>query len=300
MVTNPEAGPALQLPEAVLQVVERTCGSLLTIEPLGGLSGSDVVRIRAESDSVVVKGGGRAAEAEFYRSVAPGLGARAVSVPALHWAGRVGGRWWLVLEDVPHPLPRERWGADDELLTMLARLHGGEPLPRLRARDAYRPAWPVRATTRVLATFPAHEAAHLSPILDAMRLAANHLFVPEHPLSGDANPCNWGVRADGTAVLFDWERFCRGSPAIDLATMLPGLGTPDEYTGLARRYLVAVTSPMSRGETERLARDIGLAKAWTVVEFLAGAAERGLEDEPTTIWLHSVFPGWVRSMHWLL
>ncbi len=48
-------------------------------------------------------------------------------------------------------------------------------------------------------------------------------------ISGDPNPRNWGLRADGTPVLFDWELFGPGTPATDLAIIVPGLGTLTDY-----------------------------------------------------------------------
>jgi hypothetical protein len=280
------------LPDAVRLAVARVVGEPRELEELGGLSGSVVLRVRAVGGSVVAKGGVRAAEAEFYRAVAPLLGQIGVAVPALRWAGRVGGRRWLVLEDVPHPLPRERWGADAELLTVLVRLHGDETLPRLRARDAFRPAWPERLTALALSVLPEAEAVQAAPLLERMRLAASGIFAPRCAVSGDANPNNWGLRADGTLVLFDWERYCRGTPALDLAAALPGLGTLEEYDHLARGYVAAGGSD----ESGALRREIGLAKTCTAVELLAGVAEGQVADGPVAAWLRAALPGWVDSL----
>jgi aminoglycoside phosphotransferase (APT) family kinase protein len=220
-----------------------------------------------------------------------------VTAPALFWEGRAAERRWLVLEDVPQPLPRDRWGADPEVLGVLARLHESEALPGLRARDAYRPAWTARTTASALAALPADEAAGLGPVIEALRDASVHLFAPWCSLSGDANPGNWGLRADGTLVLFDWERYCRGTPALDLAAALPGLGTPEEHHLLARRYLEAGgTASEPRDGGEALARDIGRAKAWTAVELLAGVGEEVVEDGSVAAWLRGEFPAWVRTL----
>lgn len=121
-------------------MVERTLGSVGAVERLGGLSGSSVYRVHTAGGSAVLKGEVRAAEAEFYQVVAPLLARLCIAVPAVHWAGRLDERWWLLLEDVPQPLPRERWGADPEVLGVLARLHAAAGLPRLRAVDAFHPA----------------------------------------------------------------------------------------------------------------------------------------------------------------
>ena len=269
-------------------------GAIETVEPLGGLSGSPVLRVRGAGGSVVVKGGARAAELEFYRVVAPLLSDRGVATPGVRWAGQAAGRRWLVLEDVARSLPRERWLADAEVLAVLARLHESEGLPALRSRDAYRPAWTASTTASALAALPSAEADHLAPPLTALAGAAGGLFAPRCPVSGDPNPTNWGLRDDGTLVLFDWERFGRGTPALDLAPTLPGLGTAADYHRVARRYLAAARN---RGRSaEVLARDVGLAKAWTAVEFLAGATEGRVPDGPHLTWLREHFPPWVRAL----
>ena len=82
-------------------------------------------------------------------------------------------------------------------------------------------------------------------------------------ISGDPNPTNWSVREDGTVVLFDWERVGYGTPALDLAITVPGLGTPDDYRRVVEGYLRAGPSPEltapQEGPVERLAYDIALA-----------------------------------------
>src|SRR5579883_2966731 len=50
------------------------------------------------------------------------------------------------------------------------------------------------------------------------------IFYTKVAPTGDPNPTNWGLRADGTIVLYDWERFGQATPAIDLAITVPGLG----------------------------------------------------------------------------
>ena len=70
-----------------------------------------------------------------------------------------------------------------------------------------------------------------------MEQASQHLFRPVCAISGDPNPVNWGLRDDGTLALFDWERFGRCSPALDLAITVPGLGDETAYRAVATSYL---------------------------------------------------------------
>lgn len=301
----PDRQPSL--PEAVARHVERLRGRIEAVEPLGGLSGSRVLRVRATDGSVVVKGGARAAEVEFYENIAPLLVNRGVGVPDLLWAGVVvpaNGERWLVIEAIPTPLPRERWGPDPEVLATLGRIHraGDEPLPTLSAPDAFRPAWPAATSQLALATLtalPPDEVAALDTILTGLRAATAPLFAPECPLSGDPNPANWGLRTGGTLVLFDWERFCLGTPALDLAPIVPGLGIADDFAAAAERYLAATADPAARRSSNtiaRLAQEIALAKVWTAVELLAGIGQGLVPDGPTADWLRTQFPGWVRTI----
>jgi len=55
-------------------------------------------------------------------------------------------------------------------------------------------------------------------------------------VSGDSNAGNWGKRESGDLVLFDWERFDKGSPAIDLAPLIKGMGTKQMFMALSERY----------------------------------------------------------------
>jgi hypothetical protein len=97
-------------------------------------------------------------------------------------------------------------------------------------------------------------------------------------------------------VLFDWERFCRGAPARDLAPLLPGLGTAEIYAELARTYLDAADRPATAVGVADLARQIGLAKAWHVVELLSGVGGRGERADPLVAWLREAVPAWLRSL----
>src|SRR5215211_7398942 len=115
-------GHALEVPSiptAIGERAERLLGRIEAVERLGGMSGSRVLRVRGERGRAVAKGGAKAAETEFYEGVAPILAAQGAGVPNLLWAGIAGGDRWLFIEEIPTPLPRERWGPDPEMLTIL-------------------------------------------------------------------------------------------------------------------------------------------------------------------------------------
>ncbi len=92
-------------------------------------------------------------------------------------------------------------------------------------------------TNDALACFSPVLAHRLAPILHDLRLSYQLLFTPQCWISGDPNPTNWGVRSDGTLVLYDWERFGKATPALDLAITVPGLGDWASFQAVAAAYL---------------------------------------------------------------
>jgi aminoglycoside phosphotransferase (APT) family kinase protein len=196
------------------------------------------------------------------------------------------GRCWLLIEDIPRPLPFERWPADPDLLGTLRRLHEasrGLPAP---FRGTFRPAWPEEFSRQVLGLLSVEQARQIEAPLGRLREEAIPLFVPECAISGDPNPGNWRMREDGSLVLLDWERFGAGTPALDLAITVPGLGSPAEYAVCAAVYLGASGEGM-----ERLARRIAVAKVWSVIEFLAHMS--GRTDVPHREALIRDVPEWI-------
>ncbi len=299
MPGTPKAtGPAARdgaPPPSVLAEARRHVGNVLAVEPLGGPGGSAVVRVRGTRGTVVAKGSDRDVEARVYERVAPTLRAHGVPIPACHWVGRAGASWWSILEHVPEPLPRARWLADPAVLGALARLHAATVDPAADPPAGYVPAWDDRMAAAVLARLPAATAPETGRRLEILRAEADGLFAPHGPISGDPNPGNWGLRAGGEVVLFDWERYGRGAPALDLAITLPGLGDAIAYRAVAEGYLAAGggagTGP------DRLARQVAVAKVWSVVEFVGSPAvaesERGRSIAADVV---TALPGWLRSL----
>jgi aminoglycoside phosphotransferase (APT) family kinase protein len=115
-------------------------------------------------------------------------------------------------------------------------------------------------------------------------------------ISGDPNPRNWGLRDDGTPVLFDWELFGPGTPATDLAIIVPGLGSLTDYANVAAAYLAA--SEAAPGwDIEQLSRQIAVSKVATVVQLLhghvAGAAQ---VDSDLLDWLRAAAPACILTI----
>jgi hypothetical protein len=107
-----------------------------------------------------------------------------------------------------------------------------------------------------------------------LRDEAQHLIASWCWISGDPNPSNWGTRADGSLVLFDWELVRRGTPPTDLAILVSGLGDEAKYAEMAACYLTIWPAIDGRRSwpAATLARDIALAKVWTVVMLLRASS----------------------------
>ncbi|HUG14684.1 MAG TPA: aminoglycoside phosphotransferase family protein [Thermomicrobiales bacterium] len=275
-------------PAAVRDAARTVTGPPVEVARLGGMGGGAVWRVRSEGATVVVKRGRRSVEAHVYTTLAETFEAHGIAIPRLH----LSEGSWLVIEDIPRPLPRERWEADGELLATLRRLHS-LPLDRSALPpDAFVPAWPESMSLATLSLCPEPERIDLAPLLQRARQEARPLFEPVCPISGDPNPLNWGLRDDGRLVLFDWERFTLGAPAIDLAITVPGLGAGAAYRRVATTYLGSGASPE---EIDGLARSIRLAKVWSVVEFLHGVVSGSVKPGFSVDTLVEQVAAWLRS-----
>lgn len=119
------------------------------------------------------------------------------------------------------------------------------------------------------------------------------MFGYQSLISGDSNAGNWGRRENGDLVLFDWERFGKGSPAIDLAPLVKGMGTKQTFIDLAERYCQL----SFHHDFKALAREIAIAKAWIVTEVVVLLDERQKAALPLYIkWYKEHLPGWLDSV----
>jgi hypothetical protein len=175
---------------------------------------------------------------------------------------------------------------------MLRRLHSLHLDRSAVPHGTFTPAWPPEMTAAVLSLFPDIDRDRLAARLAHLKRDTLPLLDPVCPISGDPNPLNWGCRDDGSLVLFDWERFTFGTPAIDLAITIPGLGDEATYLRVASVYLGdAATSDA----VSDLARAIRQGKVWSVVEFLAGVADGSVEPAFPVNTLIKQVSDWARS-----
>jgi hypothetical protein len=251
-------------------------GTPVEIVPMHGLSHNRVWRVRFEQMCVVVKV--NAQESAFYRHVAPVL--TGVPIPKLLTSV---GTDWLIIEFVPESLPRERWLADLDVIAALRTLHHITTESTQDWPTPFQPRWDDAMTDMALTLFPKND--RMVQLLRALQVRAQPLFQSKCWISGDPNPANWGVRQDGTVVLFDWERFGRGTPALDLAITIPGLGSNKDFQVVTAQY----------GDVS-LTYDIALAKVWSVVEFLANAHQGKVADTRIVPMLVNAMPDWLSTL----
>jgi aminoglycoside phosphotransferase (APT) family kinase protein len=154
----------------------------------------------------------------------------------------------------------------------LCALHQSTFGQSLAGPAPYLPRWDKLMTAAALSCLPTEVAGHVREPLLALADSAQDLFARQCCISGDPNPTNWGIRSSGNPVLFDWERFGYGTPALDLAISLPGLGSVDgdverrvaaHYTALCQALYGTAD-----GDAKRLALSIRTGKVWAAVEFL--------------------------------
>jgi aminoglycoside phosphotransferase (APT) family kinase protein len=283
-------------PRELRQYLEVTYGQAPTVERLhGGLSGASVDRLHWPQTTLILKSDVKPAELYFYQHIAPFLRQAQIPIPDAYFTLDDATRW-LVMEDIPQPLPRERWRGDAEIATVLARLHQVpvDTIPPMPAGVGYVAGWDDILSEKALACFDEATREVLRPRLAGLCEKSQHLFVRQCAVSGDSNPMNWGVRQDGSAVLFDWERFTIATPAIDLSITVGGLSSRESCRALAGYYLQEY--PAYGMPAEQLTDNLLLTKVWVVVEFLSEYTDGNLQPNDTLTMLVDSFQGWVDSL----
>jgi hypothetical protein len=277
-------------PDVVERYLVARYGPPATIDLLSGLSGAGVWRVRFERNSLIVKATRSGNEPTFYEIVAPALRSQGLALPDLEWSATISDTPWLIMEDIPLAFPQTRWLADAEQLAFLRRLHQSDVPAWPELPGAYRPQWSSAMTDAAL-EWLAPSSAALRPILESFQAAAQPLFAPTCLISADPNPNNWGLRQDGALVLFDWERFCRAAPALDVAITVPGLGDPAAMELVAARYLAT----HDQGAVAAFVREMTIAKAWTVVELFSFLGPAGPPPHQVVAHLCEHFPAWLEQ-----
>lgn len=257
----------------------------MTTENLAQMGAARVVkRVNAAGITVIEKAPVSDVEYAFYHQVAPALNRAEIFTPAL-LAADADARA-LTLEAIPYPVSQQNV-ASDAIVSMLARLHRFAPDKKWHYHTHRWPNAQLELSLQLLAL--PQEAAD---VLRRCQREGDRLFAEASLISGDSNAGNWGQRENGEYVLFDWERFSTGHPAIDLAPLIKGMGSPDEYQHLAARY--CRFNPLPDND---LARHIALAKAWIVSEVITLLHKRQKADFPRfQHWYRGHLPDWLKQI----
>lgn len=187
-------------PKKVLHHLVQTYGEIIAEEKLAGIkSRGGCYRLRFADSSIIVKSSPEDKEFKFYTCCQPQL--KATWLPKLYWAAKAENAYWLVMEDIPRPLPKSRWEADPAVIHVLASLHQKSWGKALPFSERYRPHWRWITTDKVLAMYSQDVRNTLYPLLKRAQKDAQRIFAPYCWVSADTNPANWGLRENGSLVL---------------------------------------------------------------------------------------------------
>jgi hypothetical protein len=228
------------------------------------------------------KSGASLVERHFYQRAAPHL--HGLNTPALL---KVKGET-LFLEQIPHPVTLAQLHHNEQTFTQLASLHNSRYQPDFTLKAH---AWSLADTDDALSILCLPESANEK--IRYIQQLGRELFEESCLISGDSNEGNWGTRDNGELVLFDWERFGYGSPAIDLAPLVPQMGSLAEYEAIIEHYLRH--SSLLSGD--RLLRHLIMAKCWLIIEVTNLLTRRGKALEQRYLeWYRQQVPHWLESV----
>lgn len=232
----------------------------------------------------ICKEGATAVEVGFYQQIAPKLRQAGVGIPALINVENSN----LYIEYIPHKVKGSDLIDNKKVLRQLSIIHNCR-MPNGSVRK--------RHTWTQLETFSAMSflslPSSLQHLFQHMCSSSNELFDSDYMISGDTNSGNWGVRGNGEWVLYDWERFSQANPAIDLAPLVKGMGSVEQYQSITQLYLT-----QNKGwEGECLMKPLILAKGWIVVEVVNLLFERNNPNRNTYVsWYNEHLPKWLKAV----
>lgn len=179
----------------------------------------------------------------FYLYAATELNQAGIATPTLLSADATLRK--LRLEYIPYKVDQTAV-ANDYAIAMLGRLHR-YPANSEWLYHTYTWTETALENALMLLALPEKNARQLR----RFQQNSNALFACQSLVSGDRNAGNWGRRESGNLVLFDWERFGKGSPAIDLAPPHKGNGEKTRIYRPCRTLLPAILPSKYQGAGQR-------------------------------------------------
>ena len=217
----------------IASVISTIPGQIAIVQELtAGLSDSYVAKVSLNASPAVLKIQQHRRELDFYRHVVPTCLGNASFLADVFGLGEYAGWNWLLLEYVPHTLPRERWNYDQQALSILKTIHEA-PVP-LSDFDWADTDWHQGEIDYCTASLPPEAIEKIVLIhqrYESIRNAHRVLC------SGDPNQPNWRVRENGQLVLLDWQTVTIANRALDLAGWIATLENWDSIAKIAATYL---------------------------------------------------------------
>ncbi len=234
----------------------------------------------------VLKQGASAVEIHFYQTAASHL--TGVNAPALL---QIDGSN-LYIEHIPNSLSLQELRTRSELYAQLASLHLCKYIPAFAVKKH---DWTRLATDNALKILKLSDCE--ASTVQYIQSLSGCIFECNTLISGDTNDGNWGTRNSGELVLFDWERFGYGSPAIDLAPLVNGMGTVADYKLIINQY----TQHNPLWSQEKLLKHLIIAKCWIMVEVVNILVNRNNPQQETYInWYRVNIPLWLSAVKSML
>ncbi|WP_028672502.1 phosphotransferase family protein [Saccharospirillum impatiens] len=258
-----------------------------TVE-LANMGKASVSTIYFEGTKAIRKTGVSPTEMYFYKSVMHQSHASQISAPHLL---ATEGESTLVIEYLPTLLDSEEWSSA-HIVRALVKLHTA-PISVEDSR-LFELAWSDECTEKALSKLNREARARSKQYFQHFFEHRETIFQPIGPISGDSNIGNWGKRNSGEFVLFDWERFCLGSPAIDLAPLLPGMSNPVQVKKFCKRYLAAnETCTIALAD---MVQQTLVAKVWIAVEVINILHDnKNQRTDEYMAWFNQVLPEWLKQ-----
>jgi thiamine kinase-like enzyme len=222
-----------------------------------------------------------AVERGFYEVVAPQIVKLGVQSPQVLSLSESS----LVMEYIPQAVSLSELPKSLEAMQQLANLHsasigGSFPISQHR--------WSKEATSQALAHLELPDFS--VDALEHIQSTEHSIFSAKSYISGDTNSGNWGRRYSGELVLFDWERFGLGCPTIDLAPLVAGMGSIDEFESIIEQYAKVGSGNLPSAPLKNLI----VAKAWIAIEVVNILVDRNNSQKNKYLdWFNNTLPDWM-------
>lgn len=248
-------------------------------QELSKMGQATVTMTEVSGEPCISKRNASAIEIGFYRYAAPALlGVHTPKVVSI--AGDE-----LCIEFIPNSMSLQQLQSDTRTFEQLAAIHGSNYQPNFEVK---RHQWTPEETEQALQALTLPETTQAS--IRHIQTLAHPLFECSTLISGDTNDGNWGTRHNGDLVLFDWERFGFGSPAIDLAPLVYQMGNMADYESVVAQY----SRHNTRVSEAALLKQLIIAKCWIVVEVSNLLVQRNKPEAAMYLdWFNQKLPSWL-------